>query len=130
MNYPMGADNPNAPWNRITPEEISFEVLCSQSLSKTVPVVTDHYTPIYEKEIDCDDLVCSTMDADTSNIDWKEEFHENDHYTPEQLLGVFKKFLEDELNGTNTISKSPKNLEWLIQECQGWEVDEEIFEED
>ena len=73
FEYPQGSDNPQAPWNRTSPKEAEFQVLCSQTLSKTVPVFTDNYTPICEKEIDCDGFITTTMDTDTSDINWEEE---------------------------------------------------------
>ena len=129
-DYPIGADTPQAPWNRTTPKETEFQVLCSQTLSKSFPVLTDNYTPICEKEIDCDGSIVSIMDADTSDIDWKEEFHANDHYTPDQLIQLFKQDLEKILANGPVMLHSRAMIKWLIQECDNWIVDEEEFVED
>ena len=43
-DYPMGADTPNAPWNKIDPEPKKIKVTVSITLSKTVEVEVTDYT--------------------------------------------------------------------------------------
>ena len=126
--YPAGAYNDvNAPYNQSEVPEKEFEIVCSQTLSKTVEVFTDNYVPHVEKEYDDGISFCHRWD-DTSDTDWKEEFHNNDYHTPIQLIGLFKQFLEEQLS--NGIAfKSPKYTENLIEECEGWEEDETVYEE-
>lgn len=115
--YPAGAEfDSAAPWNQSSPPEESFDVCVSQSLSKSVSVETDNYF--------LEDGV-----PDTSDTNW-EEVYEEDHYTPLQLINIFKRYLESEVNHTETVSKEPSFLKHLISECSDWNDDEtEIFEE-
>lgn len=54
-NYPLGADNPNAPWNQHDPDPIVTNCCVSYSLSKSMPVVITNYTPMEEYDSDIDD---------------------------------------------------------------------------
>ena len=129
-NYPVGADNIHAPWNQpADTKEIEFDVTCSQTLSKTSTVFTNDYIATSEKEWD-GEMWFNDVDIDTSNTNWEEEYHGNDHYTPIQLIELFQKFLLDEVNGSNTVNRSTKYLNHLITECNNWVEDEtEYFEE-
>ena len=107
--YPDGArDSPLAPWNQPDPEEIETNVFCSQTLSKTVPVIS------YE-------------DTDDS---WEDIYHENDYHTPQQLLELFKRYLQDMVGEKVQVSKSPSYLKRLIKECSDWMEDDLEFMED
>ena len=126
--YPAGAYNDvNAPYNQSEVPEKEFEIVCSQTLSKTVEVFTDNYVPHVEREYDDGIVFCHRWD-DTTDTDWKEEFHNNDYHTPAQLIGLFKQFLEEQLSH-GIVFKSPKYTENLIEECEGWEEDETVYEE-
>lgn len=101
--YPDGARyNPDAPWNQSDPEEIETNVLCSQTLSKTVPVIT----------------------YDVEDKNWEDVYHENDYHTPQQLLGLFKRYLQDMLGEKIQVSKSPSYIKHLIKECENWDEDD------
>lgn len=123
-DYPAGADNEMAPWNQTEYPEIEFTVTCSQSLSKTVEVTTNSYS--IDSCVEPHNDICE-KDIDTSDTNWEEVYHDNDLHTPIQLLALFKKFLEDELNNTHTISHSPSYLKRLSNECDGWIEDETDF---
>ena len=122
-SFPVGADTPKAPWNRKDNEEKEFSVTCCQALSKTVPVFTDGYTAIAEREYDGEGWV-TLLDYDTSNVNWKNTYRDNNHYTPIQLIELFQKYLLDEVNGTNTVSRNPSYLHHIITECNNWTEDE------
>lgn len=131
-HYPVGADNEQAPWNQSDPEDMDFEVTCSQSLSKTVTVTTNSYTP-GESGIDYErndeggyDKVKWVDPPDTSNTDWAEEYHSNDYHTPLQLIQLFEQVLKNDLEH-GIVFKSPKFTQDLINECQGWCEDETEF---
>ena len=117
-----------APWNQVDPPEKEFEVTCSQTLSKNVTVVTDNYIPV--DYTDWDDMGgFHEHYDDTSNVNWKEEYHDNDYHTPLQLIELFGKYLKDELDGTQAIKRSESYLKSLMEECNNWIEDEcEIFE--
>ena len=134
--YPAGAEfDPSAPYNQSEPEDMEFEVVCSQSLSKNVSVWTSDYIPGasgVDYEVNDEggvDTVAWHDDPDTSDTNW-EDVYEEDHYTPLQLINLFKRYLESELNHTETVSKQPSFLKHLISECSDWNDDEtEIIED-
>ena len=127
--YPSGTQyQRTAPWCAEEVPEREFDVLCSQSLSKTATVFTQNYTPITEREYD-GETYFDVTDYDTSNTDWGDEYHENDHYTPIQLIELFQKYLLDEVNGSCTVNKNNDYLNHLISECNNWTEDETMIVE-
>jgi len=112
-------DSYKAPWNQKDQKEEEFQCLCSQTLSKSALIFSSSYTPIAE-----DGVVYS----DTANIDWEEEYHDNDHYTPLQLIGLFKQCLEENLKN-GLVFKNPGVTQRLIEECEGWTEDETEYVE-
>lgn len=133
-NYPSMSQSEwdSAPFNEVEVPEKDFEVTCSQSLSKTVIVATNNYTP-GASGCDCEPdgeggyYVCEVQDpADTSNTNWADEYHNNDHYTPAQLLMLFKECLEENLKN-GLVFKTPRVTKHLIEECDGWIKDETEF---
>lgn len=147
--YPAGAEfDPNAPWNEVEVPERDFDITCSQSLSKTVTVTTNNYIPgasgvDYEPDGEGGYCSCGWQDPDdTSNINWSEEYDENGHYTPLELIEKYKETLSKELDnlieyGKNFPKKKPywwtqrkRTLEHLIEECEGWTNDETEYIEE
>lgn len=112
-----------APWNQKDVPEKEFEVICSQTLSKAVPVTTNNYNPIAEKEYDAEEGSIWNCYDDTSETNWKEEYSENDYHTPLQLISLFKEVLKGNLS-CGIVYKSPAFTEALIKECEDWEEDE------
>lgn len=127
--YPPGAEfDPRAPWNEQEVPERQFDVCISQTLSKSTRVTTNDYVP----EVDQDEDGYHDY-SDTSDTDWKEAY-DKDHYTPLQLINLFRRHLSDELNSIinkpNQDLKRKKYLEKLISECSDWTEDEtEVMEE-
>jgi hypothetical protein len=130
-NYPPGVSDstPDAPWNQSDPDDMDFDVTCSQTLSKTVTVTTNNYIPgaegvDYESD---DEGGCYAVhyhdDPDTSDTNWAEEYHDNQYHTPAQLLELFKQCLEENMKN-GLVFKTPKFSEDLIKECEGWIEDE------
>ena len=136
-NYPAGADTSDAPWNQSDVPEKEFDVTCSQSLSKTVIVITDDYVPgaegvDYESDDEGGCHAFSWQDPDdTSDTNWAKEYSGNNHLTPLQLIETFKEFLEKQLNETNYATPEGKKecnkLQHLIEECTGWIEDDYEF---
>jgi len=117
-NYPMmsASELAGAPWTQEEPPEKSFEVTCSQSLSKTVDVITNSYNHIVERE--SHNRIYEEYD-DTSDVNWAEEYHSNDYHTPIQLIEILGKVLKDaQLQGRYYLSESYTKT--LIKECEGW----------
>lgn len=134
--YPPGAEfDPDAPWNQEDVPEKEFEVLCSQTLSKTVIVVTSDYIPgasgvDYEPDDEGGVYASGWQDPDdTSDTNWAKEYHDNDYHTPLQLITLFGEFLKEQMSH-GIVFKSPKYTESLIKECEGWEEDDIAYERD
>lgn len=102
-------------------KEKEFQCLCCQTLSKSVPVFTDEYTLLPSEEV---------TDIDTSGIAWASVYHDNDHYTPIQLIALFRKFLEVELKKSNIPDNRINLYKHLIEECYDWIEDEIEYTED
>ena len=116
--YPTGADTADAPWNQCKLPEKSFDVTCSQTLSRTSSCLSNQYE--YNQE---DDL------TDTSNIEWSEEWHGNDHYTPRQLIELFRKCLVS-MHESGIVFMTPAQDAHLLKECDGWTEDETEYIEE
>ena len=140
-NYPPGADNEYAPWNEPTIPEKEFDVTCSQSLSKTVTVTTNNYIPgasgvDYEPDDEGGYCAVGWHDpVDTSDTDWEEEYS-NEHYTPLELIELYKETLKEQLKSwegmDDTVSAKTqiRKIEHLIEECDNWTEDETEYVED
>ena len=144
-NYPPGAANdPNAPYNEPVISEKEFEVTCSQSLSRTATVWTNNYIPGasgVDYEPDGEGGYCASSwydDPDTSDTNWADEYHDNDHYTPLELINKFKEHLmkqwdtlkdAEEANDTKT-KYEKREIQHLIEECEGWIEDETEYIEE
>lgn len=111
--HPPGAEfDSRAPWNEITPPEEEFDITITQTLSKTVTVVTDEYELIIEHDEDG-----GYRELNTEDTDWK-DVYEREHHTPAQLISILKRILEtgEEL--------SPRLKEYIIEDCENWCVDD------
>lgn len=118
INYPLGADTKDAPWNEVPNPIVEFNACISQSLSKTVKVKTDDYT--IEVDDDADGLY---EYPDTTNTDWKQAYKDSKHLTPLEIIMALKnlatELLEENPNRQNAII-----LKHLIEECNNWQEDE------
>lgn len=125
-NYPPGAANdPNAPYNQVEVPERDFDVLISQTLSKSTSVETNDYIPVSEREEDFNNSYC-----DTSDTDWKKVYSDYGRYTALELIEEFKKLLQENLPNLKEDPKKYRKYKNLIEECEGWvEDDIEIMEE-
>ena len=135
--YPAGSyRDPSAPYNQPDIPEEEFEVTCSQSLSRTATVWTSNYIPGasgVDYEPDGEGGYCASSwhdDHDTSDTNWAEEYHDNDHYTPLQLIELFREHLEAELNNSNIPQNRVNKYKHLIEECEGWSEDETEYIEE
>ena len=136
-NYPSGlSDNtPGAPWNEPDVPEKEFDVTCSQTLSRTVTVITNNYVPgasgvDYEPDDEGGYYASGWHDPDdTSDTNWADEYHDNDYLTPLQLIEIFKQYLENDLNRMGEV-KNERWIKHLIEECSNWTEDETEYVED
>ena len=134
--YPAGAEHdPDAPYNQEEVPEKEFDVLASQTLSKSNKVITDNYIPgasgvDYEPDDEGGYYASGWHDPDdTSDTNWADEYHNNDYHTPLQLIELFKKHLENELNRMGEV-KNEKWIKHLIEECSDWQEDDTEIMED
>lgn len=65
-DYPMGAGNTDAPWNKEELSEARFAIAVTQTLTKKTFVNTDDYEPDGEM-------------ADTSDTDWERAYDNSSH---------------------------------------------------
>ncbi len=133
-NYPMGADNENAPWNEQTNDEREFEVCITATMTKTVNVYTDDYECEYDEEF-------GNTEYYTGGTDWKGVLSDNGMMTPKELLSAFNEYLpvlvrhfgEMRVNGTPHESRSANEhlfrLHMIEESLKGWETSEEEYEE-
>ena len=112
-NFPIGAENnPLAPYNEPLVPDLDFDVTMSQSLSKNVTICTDRYN--------VDDL---------NETEWSKIYSE-EHYTPLQLIQMYKEKLKEQLESWEGMEdlfvgkKQIQRIEYLIEECEGWTDDE------
>ena len=124
--YPPGAEfDSQAPWNYKEPKPMNFYMSVSQSLSKSVKVLTSDYEPVVEKEMD-DTGGYYYETQDTSNTDWKAVYENNRHETPMKLIEILKEMLIM-YKEHGLIFGSPAYTEHLIEECDNWTDDETEF---
>lgn len=99
----------------------TFNVLCSQTLSKEVDINTSDYS--LQEEIDYDDDGNSLYHSwvDTSDTDWKEAY-KNDAMTPLDIITACRHICT--YLHTNNIPVNNFNLQSLIHSCEGWIEDE------
>ena len=146
-NYPEGLSDwtPGTPWSEPEIPEKDFDVTCCQTLSKTTIVTTSNYIPgasgcDYESDGEGGYSTVGWQDPDdTSDTSWSNEYKENGHYTPLQLIGMLKMRVEKELKDLENApidTKQPyakaaevRRLKHLIEECDDWCEDETDFEE-
>ena len=129
-NYPIGADTPDAPWNEPMIPELEFDVTISMSLSKTVKCSTNKYNPVV---IDEPHSRLHEEYPDTSDTPWSEVYGDN-HKTIPELLSELKKYIQKDLDNLMSDDSKPdkafhrRRLEFLMEECDNWVVDEEDYE--
>ena len=141
-HYPAGADGPNAPWNQHDIPEEEFNITYYATLRKDVTITTDDYIPgasgvDYEPDDEGGYYAEGWHDPDdTSETNWKAAFEDNGYNTPLELINLLKDYLQKDLENIDRIAEETKTdksylkrkLEGLIEECNGWAIEEELFE--
>lgn len=117
--YGLTDNSPNTPWNEISVPDHEFDVDVAVTLSKSTTVTTNDYMPDVDEE---DGRMC----RDTSGTDWSKAYEES-CYTIPQMLEELKVLLEEKLAGPNCKKKT--KYKKMLEDCQGWIVDEcEVWE--
>ena len=132
-NYPPGAANdPSAPYNQSDPDDMDFDVTCSQTLSKTVTVTTNNYIPgaegvDYESD---DEGGCYAVpyhdNPDTSDTNWANEY-KTKHLTPLDLIKKLRSLLMDIDSEALRSNPCYQHKQYYINECSDWIEDETEF---
>lgn len=118
-DYPLGAEhNEQAPYNEKRNEYLDFNVCISQTLSKNTSISSNDYKK--EKEWD-DEFYYNSID--TSEMNYKATALEQ-HYTPMDLITLFKEFLEVEVYKADFSNPRIRMMKNLIEECSNWIEDE------
>lgn len=121
-NYPPGAEkDPSAPYNEVDIPEKEFSVSISQSLSKSTTINTTQYVPEYDEED-------GNTYANTDFTDWNKAYLDC-AYDPIGIIDACKKIAEY-LRDNGTFRVGTIHLKTLIDNCEGWIVDETTVVED
>ena len=145
-NYPTMSQSQwdSAPFNQSEIPEKDFNVTISQTLSKSVTLTTDDYTPgasgvDYEDDGEGGSCAYSWHDPDdTSDTNWENEYDENGYYTPLQLIQLLKEYLQKDLVNIDDVAIATDQnktflegkIKHLIEECDCWTNDETEFIEE
>ena len=114
-DYPVGADNDNAPWNEKKNKEVKVDVVVAETLSKVVTISTDDYSI----ESDFND-----EDEETLYDKWS-----NYHSDILELLGLLKEYAQDELKKTDARTDRGRYLSSVIEDCDKWYIEDiSVFE--
>ena len=129
--FPAGAEfDTSAPYNERVIPDMEFDVTISMSLSKTVKCSTNKYNPVV---IDESHNRIHEEYPDTSDTPWSEVYGDN-HKTIPELLSELKKYIQKDLDNLMSDDSKPdkafhrRRLEFLMDECDNWVVDEEDYE--
>lgn len=129
--FPAGAEfDPSSPYNERVIPDMEFDVTISMSLSKTVKCSTNKYNPVV---IDEPHNRLHEEYPDTSDTSWSEVYGDN-HKTIPELLSELKKYIQKDLDNLMSDDSKPdkafhrRRLEFLMEECDNWVVDEEDYE--
>lgn len=111
-DYPLGTDNPNAPWNQEENPEREIEVTVSVTLSKTIKVKVSDY-----------DIIDSGKDEDG------ESFKDIDYSTCNLEKAVKEQIVLPQ-DAWKSLDYSLKNKSKIINDLKDWIVDDfEIIQE-
>ena len=108
-NYPMGADNKDAPWNQTDNPEREIEVTISVTLSKTVKIKVSDYE-IADSGKDEDGNYFEDIDYSNCNL---REAVENQIYLPQEA----GQLIEDFAIGT-------AKARYMVEDLSNWNVDD------
>ena len=103
----------------------AYTVTVSQTLSKTVTVLTNDYKTLdgYDEKTNKHILV-----DDTSDTNWKKVF-EREHWNIASLLEVLKEYVKNDMLN-HTTDRGQRQLEALFMACNNWHEDEyEVIKE-
>ena len=135
-NYPAGAENdPRAPYNQVDPEAVAFNVAATFTLEKAFELTTVQYEG---GETDDEGY---TEPYDTLQVDWKDEYKEQ-QYNPVELLEKLADLVEQNLDvirhkllylhpewRTGYLTTEMRRYKGMVECARGWKIMEENYEE-
>ena len=135
-NYPAGAANdPRAPYNQVDPEAVAFNVAATFTLEKAFELTTVQYEG---GETDDEGY---TEPYDTLQVDWKDEYKEQ-QYNPVELLEKLADLVEQNLDvirhkllylhpewRTGYLTTEMRRYKGMVECARGWKIMEENYEE-
>ena len=115
-NYPPGADTPDAPWNQVENEPIDVDVVSEVTLVHNTKVSTTNYNAYTDEEGYHDEELYDGYQE-------IEEYYKEQHKSIPDLLDELAKYINGELAGGNLSHRRRQELELMLEDCEGWEVD-------
>lgn len=121
--YPAGAySDDRAPYNEKVIPERGFKMSVEFTMRKDrVQVMTDRYEEYYDEEYRGNII-------DTSNTEWKDVYNEN-HHTIQELLLELESYILQDIERYKGFQRKELQLNALLEECRGWKVVDEKYEE-
>lgn len=110
-NYPVGADNPYAPWNKKPIPSRFFPCTIETTLIKTDYVCTDGY--------DTDEF----GEISTDNVAWRDEY-ERHHNTIQDLLHELEQYVKADLERYKGNKREEMRLRNILQDIDSWEIED------
>ena len=86
-------------------------------------------TTDYVAEEDWDDELGKCLSADTSETDWSDEYS-NQEYTVLELIAKLKEYAKEDIKNTAANTSKGRDLQRLLDACDGWEQVELDVEEE
>lgn len=112
-NYPLGADTPDAPWNRQDIPEINVDCDMTVILVKpAVPVVTDQYT---KDESGYTEITDGGLDLIKR--------YKQQHFSITDMLSELKQYITDEIS-TDIPASRRQRLTDMLDDCQNWQIED------
>lgn len=112
-NYPPGADNSDAPWNRQDIPEINVDCDMTVILVKpSVPVVTDQYT---KDESGYTEITDGGLDLIKR--------YKQQHFSITDMLSELKQYITDEIS-TDIPASRRQRLTDMLDDCQNWQIED------
>ena len=122
-NYPPMSQSEwdNAPFNEVSVPEKDFDVEVSFVMRKVAKVTTDDYVPEYDEED-------GHTYQNTENTDWGNAY-ESSCYTIQELLHELENYVKEDLERYKGNHAKEHKLNALLEDCQGWTVEDIDYEE-
>lgn len=116
-NYPPGADTPDAPWNQVEPDPIDVNVVAKVTLVHNAKVTSTNYDAYTDEE---DGSCNEKLNDGYQDI---RKYYKEQHKSIPDLLNELTKYIKSELAEGNLSCQRKQELEWMLEDCEGWEVD-------